>query len=169
MNGIDVLKELAKRPLDAATPLRDVTADRLNAHAGHDNSIAWLLWHAAREIDVQVAQLSGGQDEWTRGGWAARLGVDRGSDEMGYGDSPEGARAVVVNDANLLVDHLEAVVAAHVAYLDTLSDDDLDDVIDENWSPPVTRGARLVSASEDALQHVGQANYVAQMADSAFA
>ena len=45
---------------------------------------------------------------------------------------------------------------------------DLDDVVDENWDPPVTRGARLVSVSEDALQHVGQVSYLAGMKDSAF-
>ena len=168
MNGIEVLKNLAGRAAEVAGSLRDVPAERLNAHPGHDNSIAWLLWHAAREIDVQVAQLSGEQQEWTRGGWAEKLGVDRGADAMGYGDSPDQTRALVVNDANALVDHLEAVTAAHVAYLDTLTDADLDDVVDENWDPPVTRGARLVSVSEDALQHVGQASYLAGMKDSAF-
>ena len=45
---------------------------------------------------------------------------------------------------------------------------DLAEVIDRSWDPPVTRGARLVSVSEDALQHVGQASYLAGMKDSAF-
>lgn len=61
MNGIEVLKDLAGRAADVAGSLRETPAERLNAHPGHDNSIAWLLWHAAREIDVQVAQLSGEQ------------------------------------------------------------------------------------------------------------
>lgn len=168
MNGIDVLKDLAGRPLEAAQSLRDVTADRLNAHAGHDNSIAWLLWHAAREIDVQVSALAGEEQVWTSGGWADKLGLALGADAMGYGDSPEQARAVVVDDAGALVDHLDAVTKAQLAYLDTLTDADLDDVIDENWTPPVTRGARLVSVSEDALQHVGQASLLAGMKGSTF-
>jgi hypothetical protein len=42
-----------------------------------------------------------------------------------------------------------------------LTEADLDQVIDENWDPPVTRGVRLVSIIDDAAQHVGQAAYVA--------
>ena len=47
-----------------------------------------------------------------------------------------------------------------VAYLPTLSDADLERVIDPSWDPPVTVGIRLVSVIADDLQHVGQAAYV---------
>ena len=43
-------------------------------------------------------------------------------------------------------------------YLGTLSDDDLDRVIDESWNPPVTLGVRLVSVVNDDMQHAGQAD-----------
>jgi hypothetical protein len=45
-------------------------------------------------------------------------------------------------------------------FLRTLTDDDLDRVVDESWDPPVTLGVRLVSVLDDDLQHVGQAGYV---------
>src|SRR5262245_29709828 len=43
---------------------------------GH-NSIAWNVWHIAREEDWCVAVLGGGEQLFTRDGWEARLGVDR--------------------------------------------------------------------------------------------
>lgn len=168
MNSIDILKDLAARPKAAAQPLRDVAPDRLNAHPGHDNSIAWLLWHSAREVDEQVSALSGGATVWSDQGFDARFGLDLESHDMGYGHSPDAARAIVVADADLLVEHLEAAIDAQLAYLDTLTDQALADVVDGTFDPPVTRAARLVSVSEDALQHVGQANYLAGMNASAF-
>ena len=165
MDAITLMLDLAQRPLDAAGSLRpQLTHEKLNAHpGGHDNSIAWLLWHTAREIDAQVAQLSGDEPIWTAQGFDARFGLDVDDDETGFGHSPEQARAVVVTDVALLFEHLEAAVAAQKAYISSLSAADLDDVVDESWDPPVTRAARLVSCTEDALLHLGQALYVAGM------
>jgi uncharacterized damage-inducible protein DinB len=42
-------------------------------------------------------------------------------------------------------------------FLQGLSDEDLDRVVDERWDPPVTLGVRLVSVIGDDLQHAGQA------------
>lgn len=165
MDAIDVLQDLAARPLQAAEGFADrLSAEKLNAHpGGQDNSIAWLLWHAAREIDAQVADLADAEQVWTAQGFDRRfdLGLDRA--DMGYGHTPEQARAVVVEDADLLYAYLRAVVDAEQAYLRTLSPEDLAEVIDRSWDPPVTRAARLVSVSEDALQHIGQAAYVLGM------
>ena len=47
-----------------------------------------------------------------------------------------------------------------LAYLRTLTEADLDDIVDDRWDPPVTRGVRLVSVVSDDLQHAGQAAYV---------
>lgn len=161
MDAIAVLKDLAQRPLEAARRLADgLTPEQLNAHPGsQDNSIAWLLWHTGREIDAQTAQLSGREQAWTADGYADRFSLPLDPADHGYGHTAEQARSVEVDDAGLLLDYLEAAVAAETAYLDTLSAEDLDEVIDSSFDPPVTRGARLVSLSEDALQHVGQAAY----------
>ena len=59
--------------------------------------------------------------------------------------------------------YLQAATDALVAYLRTLSDEDLDDVIDTSWDPPVTRGVRIASMIDDAAQHIGQAAYVVGM------
>ncbi|MFC0675879.1 mycothiol transferase [Brachybacterium hainanense] len=165
MDALEVLVDAAGRPVEAALALRPQLArDVLLAHpGGHDNSIAWLLWHAAREIDVQRAQLSGTQEVWTAQGFRERFALGEAGDGVGYGHTPEQARAIRIEDADLLLEHLAAVTAELVAYLRTLTEADLDAVIDESWDPPVTRGVRLVSIIDDAAQHVGQAAYAAGM------
>ncbi|GAA1112962.1 hypothetical protein HNR24_002168 [Nesterenkonia jeotgali] len=41
-------------------------------------------------------------------------------------------------------------------------------MIDAGWNPPVTRGARLISISLDALAHIAQAAYITGMDPAAF-
>lgn len=169
MNAIDILIDLARRPKDSAEALRiSLTPGLLNAHPHHDNSVAWLLWHAARELDEQLAALSGREAVWSSEGFDRRFGLELGPHEMGYGHTAEQARAVVVEDPELLLEHLAAVVDAQVEYLRSLDESALDEVIDEQWDPPVTRASRLVSISVDAAEHVAQAAYIAGMEPGAF-
>lgn len=69
-------------------------------------------------------------------------------------------RAIVVDDKDLLRRYLAAVTEESVDYLGGLTPDDLSELIDHSWDPPVTRGVRLISVYADALQHIGQAAYV---------
>lgn len=169
MNATAILLELAGRPVQALESFwDDFDPSRLNVHpGGHDNSPAWLLWHAGRQLDVQLAHLSQVEQTWTANGFGARFALGLSSDDLGYGHSAAQARAVVLPETDtskqLVRDYLESVTAQAQAYLATLSDDDLDEVIDDAWDPPVTRGVRLVSLFDDALQHVGQAAYIAGM------
>lgn len=161
MDALDVLIDAAARPVEAATALRErLTPEVLAAHpGGHDNSPAWLLWHTAREIDAQRADLSGTEQVWTAQGFRERFDLGELGDGIGYGHTPEQARAVTVTDADLLLEHLAAVTDELIRYLRTLDAADLDAVIDTSWEPPVTRGVRLISIIDDAAQHVGQAAY----------
>jgi uncharacterized damage-inducible protein DinB len=137
----------------------DLDAQQLAARpAVGTNTIAWLAWHIARGQDVQVADLDGSEQVWTAGGWYDRFDLPFGPEEMGYGMSA-GDVVRVVATADLLTGYLEAVTNKTRDYLEGLSDADLDDVVDTNWNPPVTRGARLVSIVNDCLQHAGQASY----------
>ncbi|MBA8922236.1 hypothetical protein [Nesterenkonia jeotgali] len=93
MNSIELLHDIARRPLEQAQELRPaLTAQALNAHPHHDNSIAWLLWHSAREIDEQLAGLSGEPTVWTAQGFAARFALDLDEHEMGFGHTGTDAR-----------------------------------------------------------------------------
>ena len=158
MDARNVLREAASRPAAEAKALVNTLPEgALNAHAGgHTNSIAWLLWHAGRQMDVQLAQ-----QVWHSQGFDARFNLGELGNTVGYGHTAEQARAVVVEDAALLVEYLGAATAALSEYIASLSEADLDDVIDTSWTPHVTRGVRLVSMIDDAAQHVGQAAYAA--------
>jgi hypothetical protein len=54
-------------------------------------------------------------------------------------------------------------------YLERLTLDELERVVDERWDPPVTVSVRLVSVISDCLQHLGQASYVRGLAERAAA
>lgn len=165
MDALDILRDAATRPIDSLRSIADrITPANLNRHpAGHDNSIAWLLWHTGRELDVQLAHLTGDDEVWRAQGFRDRSGLGASGDPVGYGHSPEEARAIAVDDAAVLIDYVAACTDALLAYLDTLSEADLDDVVDRHWDPPVTRGVRLVSVIDDAAQHIAQAAYVVGM------
>ena len=169
MDARDVLSEAASRPATEAKALIDTLPEgALNAHAGgHTNSIAWLLWHAGRQMDVQLAQLNGEPQVWHSQGFESRSNLGELGDTVGYGHTAEQARAIVVEDAALLVEYLGAATAALSEYIAGLSEADLDDVIDTSWTPHVTRGVRLASMIDDAAQHVGQAAYAAGILASA--
>jgi hypothetical protein len=123
------------------------------------NSIAWLVWHAARVQDAQVADVAGIEQVWTAQGFVDTFGLPIGRDDTGYGHSSDDVGKVRA-PADLLASYLQAVHDQTVQYLRRLGEDDLDRVVDERWDPPVTLGVRLVSVLDDDAQHVGQAGYV---------
>lgn len=162
MDALDILSESAMRPFQAAERLRPhLTSEVLNGHpAEHPNSVAWLLWHTGREIDMQVAALTGGDEVWKRSNYDERLDLGELGSTLGLGHSDNEARAIETDDAEALLQYLEESSEALIHYINSLSEDELDHVIDSDWDPPVTRGVRLVSIIDDAAQHVGQAAYV---------
>jgi hypothetical protein len=123
------------------------------------NSIAWLIWHSARCQDLQLCDIAGVEQVWTRDGWVDRFGLDLPRDDMGYGHSPDDV-AKVVASADLLVGYYRAVHKVTLEYIATVTPDEMDRVVDTNWNPPVTASARLVSIVDDCAQHLGQAAYV---------
>jgi len=165
MDALDILRDLVSRPRDAAERLRpDLNSVTLNARpGGHDNSVAWLLWHTGREIDVQLSALSGDEEVWMARGFADRFDLGEIGDSVGYGHSSAEARRILVEDAEGLLEYVDAALAAIDSYLEMVTTPDLEDVIDEQWDPPVTRGARLVSIVDDAIQHIAQAAYALGM------
>ncbi|GAA2123678.1 mycothiol transferase [Kocuria atrinae] len=162
MSANELLEDAAQRPAQVAGEVLDgISEDTLNRMPGDtQNSIAWLIWHAARQQDVQIAHLSGEDQVWTSQGWERKFDLDREANDFGFGDGPEDVARVHVSDPKLLRGYLDAVTSATVDYLRPLSDADLEEVIDESWDPPVTRGVRIVSTIDDAAQHLGQAAYV---------
>lgn len=127
------------------------------------NSIAWLIWHSARVQDVQVADVAGVEQVWTRDGWVERFGLDLPRDDTGYGHSPEDV-AKVQAPADLLGGYYHAVHKLTLEYIASITGDELARIVDTHWDPPVTASARLISIIDDCAQHLGQAAYVLGMA-----
>lgn len=130
------------------------------------NTIAWLIWHAARVQDDHVAGVAGSEQVYTAGGWNEKFALPFDDADIGYGQSSDDV-AAVTSDAETLLGYLDAVTARTTEYLGTVTSEDLDRVVDENWDPPVTLAVRLVSVVSDDLQHVGQAAFVRGIVDRA--
>ena len=161
MDAADVLTDGLERVRDHATDaVRDLGPDALAWRPDtHANSIAWLVWHLARIQDVQVAALAGTDLVWEEVD-ATAFGLPADSDATGFGDGPDDIARIRPATPDVLVDHCDRVTERSLEYLADLAPADLDEVVDRNWDPPVTRGVRLVSVVGDGLQHAGQAAYV---------
>lgn len=123
------------------------------------NSICWLIWHLTRVQDDHVADAAGMDQVWFTGGWDERFGLPLQTGDIGYGHSPEEV-AVVRAPADLLAGYHDATYEQTVEFLRGLADEDMDEVIDRRWDPPVTMGVRLISVLADDLQHAGQAAFI---------
>lgn len=126
------------------------------------NSIAWLLWHLTRVQDDHVAELAGVEQVWPSFRDDAALPLD--PDDTGYGHTPEQVEKVRVS-ADLLDRYHAEVHAATLAYLATITEAELERIVDRRWDPPVTAAVRLVSVIDDAAKHLGQADYVRGLAE----
>jgi hypothetical protein len=157
----ELLRDAFTRLIEHVDDITDgLTDDQAAYRPGPNaNSIAWLLWHSARVQDVQVADVAGVEQAWTRDGWVERFGLDLPRDDTGYGHSPEDV-AKVQAPANLLAGYYHAVHKLTLEYIASVDGDELARVVDTRWDPPVTAGARLVSSIDDCAQHLGQAAYV---------
>jgi hypothetical protein len=121
------------------------------------NTIAWLLWHIARGQDAQVSDLMGEEQVWTADGWAARFALDLPEDSTGYAHTPADVSKVSGADVDLYLGYIDAVCDRSINYVGELGDADLEKIVDERFTPPVTQAVRLFSVVSDDLQHAGQA------------
>ena len=141
----------------------DAARDSEESFAAIIDSLTWLAWHTAREIDLQVSALAGTDALWTSAGFSRRFALPLPDDTEDWRHTPEQAAQVVVGDLSFLFAYLDDAYALATTYLRSLTQESLDDVVDDSWDPPVTRGARLVSIIDDAAQHSGQAVYTRRL------
>ena len=114
-------------------------------------------------MDFQIDDLAKTEPVWFSKGWKKKFALDLPDDTEDWHHTPQEAHRVVVTDIELLKDYLSDAVAATIAYLSEVNEASLDDVIDENWTPAVKRGNRLVSIIDDAAMHSGQAIYARRL------
>lgn len=167
MDAREILIDAAQRPIESTRQvLKGIDADVVNRMPDDTHSsIAWLIWHSGRQMDAQLARLSGGTQVWQQDGWVDRFGLDRPAGDSGFGDGPAEIAKVGVSDPALLSGYLEATVGALCTYIRGLSDADLDDIIG-HMPGPISRGVRIVSMIDDAVAHVSQAAYLRGLLES---
>lgn len=160
MTPAALLADAFGRIVEDGTALLDgLTDEQLTARLAPDaNSIAWLVWHLARVQDDHVAEVAGVEQVWFAQGFVDRFGLALDPRDTGYGHTSDQV-SVVRASGDLLAEYLRAVHDQTLAFLDTVTEEDLDRVVDTRWDPPVTLGVRLVSVVNDDTQHLGQAAY----------
>jgi hypothetical protein len=128
------------------------------------NSIAWLVWHLSRIADDHIAEVARRRQVWTSAGWEKRWGLPFDPADTGYGHTAEQV-AAVTGDADLLLGYFDAVQEMTTRFVRTLTESDLDRVVDENWDPPVTLGVRLVSVAGHSVEQAAQAAFIRGVLD----
>lgn len=142
----------------------DVDLEQVNAFPAANSapqikSMGWLAWHTAREVDLQIAHLKGTEPLWVTGNFTKDFDFLVKADEDGWNHSLEQAKAITVSSKESVMAYLKAAIDQAVVYIDSLDEDSLTDIVDESWTPAVTRGVRLVSIIDDASMHSGQVFY----------
>ncbi|HWE55820.1 MAG TPA: DinB family protein [Acidimicrobiales bacterium] len=162
MDVSDLLIELFERiPPLAGDAIDGLSAADLVARPGPEaNTIGWLAWHIGRVQDAQISDITGDDQLWATGGWAAGFGLEPDPSNSGYGHTAEDVARICPKSPDVLTHYLAAAHDRTVSFLRGTRPADLDRVIDRRWDPPVTLGVRLVSIADDCLQHAGQAAYV---------
>jgi uncharacterized damage-inducible protein DinB len=138
-----------------------LTAEQLRwSPASGANTVGWLIWHLTRVQDHHMAEILAQDQIWVSGDWSIHFGLEAEPNNTGYGHSPQQVDAVRPEGAQVLIDYYTVVAARTREFLNDLTPEDLDRVVDKRWDPPVTLGVRLVSIANDDVAHVGQAAYL---------
>lgn len=161
MKSAEVLLDAFERiPEMVHVVIRGLTRDELAYRVDRDaNSIAWLVWHMSRIADDHLAEVAGRPQVWTSDGWASRWRLPLDDEDTGYGHTSRQVAAVTATP-RLLSGYFDAVHDMTVEFVRTVSDSDLDRIVDERWDPPVTLGVRLVSVAGHSFEQVSQAAFV---------
>jgi len=107
------------------------------------NTVAWLLWHAARIEDVGVNRFVAGRPQVLEDGWLARLGVERRDVGTGMSDAEVDALSARL-DLRALAGYWEAVTQRTLAVVEALRGSELE-------SPVPADLVQRVAASEGAV------------------
>jgi hypothetical protein len=157
----ELLRDSFTRVIEHVDDITDGLTDDVSFYrpTPEANSIAWLVWHSARQHDVQLCDIAGTEQVWFRDGWVDRFGLDLPRDAMGYGHTPDEV-AKVRASADLLAGYYHAVHRVTLEYVASVTPDELARIVDRRWTPAVTASVRLVSIVDDSAQHLGTAAYL---------
>ncbi|MGT2746913.1 hypothetical protein AT575_05895 [Streptococcus penaeicida] len=143
-----------------------VTVDQANAFpvaesAPQIKSMTWLLWHTALVLDIQIAELAETESLYKQG-WKEKLPENKAKNPS-WLHTLEDAQTITVDNLDNLFAYFVAARDQAVSYINSLTEDDLDEIVDESWTPAVTLGVRLVSTLDDITMHSGQVFYARRL------
>ena len=126
MNGVEVLREAFRNShvwFDGT--IADVTPEQATRDfGGLTNSIGGTIAHNLQGEDYFITREQGREPLWVTGGWEQRVGVP-------FLMNMDRQQSLAANpDLNALREYAKAVYANTEAYLDSISDADLDKEID---------------------------------------
>ena len=125
------------------------------------NSIGWLAWHLVREQDSAISYLMKAGQIWIAEGWHEKYGRAADPRDIGTGHTVEEAGAFRSPDIPVALDYHRAVLERTKKYLDSLTIQELDRVVNLKYLPPLTTvGTFLITIMADGLEHAGQMGYV---------
>lgn len=161
--------EAAGLVVDALGRVRDMVRDALKDLSPEEllappkPHIAWLVWHLSRVQDANFSALLERPQLWIASGWHQCFNMAPDPKDYGSGHRQTRAQVDVFNvaDKSLLLDYLDAVFAQTKDYLGTVSNVDLNRVLDEpQYQPLPTLSIRLASVINCNTRHAGQIEYL---------
>ena len=122
------------------------------------NSIGWILWHMVRVEDMWIQFFAQFQTElWETEGWHEKFGLP--TRDNGFGHTADQVNNFPRLDLGEFLRYRAAVRQATLAYLDTLTPEDMERVPPER-RPEMSLGAMFRQIIGEMYQHVGHIAYL---------
>ena len=139
--------------------LGDLTSDELMWRAGPEaNPIGWILWHMTRIEDMWFQFFIQRQTEiWERDGWNEKFGLP--TRDNGFQHTLEQVADFPAYDLSEMMRYGEAVRSDTLAYLKTVSSEQMDDVPREA-RPEMSVGRIFRQVIGEIYQHQGHIAYL---------
>ncbi len=128
------------------------------------NSIAWLMWHTARDEDYLISLAEERPQLWVSEGWHDKFGIEPGTvdghdfKDIGVGSTAKEVASFKTPDAGVIIGYYLAAREATKKYLENVSPEDLDREMPDPWSNggKTTLVTYINCIVDEALAHGGQ-------------
>ncbi len=144
-----------------SSAVKDLTDAQLHFRPpGSGNSIAFTFWHCVRTEDIMIhVFLQNKKPIWNTEGWDQKFGMEPRS--QGTGMTAEQAGGVRIKNLGEFLNYVEKVFQAGEAFLETLSEETLDEV--KEYPVIGKRSVRQVIGGlvlQHGAGHLGEIGYV---------
>ena len=152
--ALDEYMESLRKALDGLT-----SKERRYQPTPDANHIDFIVWHMARVEDRWVHLFAQGTDEvWKRDGWAEKIRLPL--EGSGYQYTAEQVSSFPTLSLDDLMSYYDSVRRETLAYVQSLTAEDLDKGLAYELRPGITIGKMLSHIIVEEAQHVGQVAYL---------